>query len=198
VLWWFRGGGGRLAGLERRYNVVSRAVQSLDLVWTDVPTVRKVRAETRRSSVAGSYRRLLVPVHSRDESFHAFDLACRLAADEHARITALAVTEVPALLPLDAHLRDEEEAARQLLDRAGAIGDAYGVKVTLRLVRARDFGAAIVQHALSDRTELIVVGAPRAELTVSSGRATSDQVLRIMKGAPCRVMVVTAPSREAA
>ena len=41
------------------------------------------------------------------------------------------------------------------------------MKVVPRLVRARDFGAAIVAEAISDRSELIVVGAPRAELAVS-------------------------------
>ena len=144
------------------------------------------------------YRRLLVPLDERCESFDALQIACRLAADDHARITAVTIIEVPALLPLDARFDDVEEAARRLLERAGATGDAYGVKVVPRLMRARDFGAAIVAEATSDRSEIIVVGTPRAELAVSPRRATPDPVLRILKGAPCRVMVVSAPVRAAA
>ena len=73
------------------------------------------------------------------------------------------------MLPLDARFDDVEEAARRLLEQAGATGDAYGVKVVPRLVRARDFGAAIVAEATSDRSEIIVVGTPRGELAVSPG-----------------------------
>ena len=105
---------------------------------------------------------------------------------------------MPALLPLDARFDDVEDAARRLLEQAGASGDAYGVKVVPRLVRARDYGAAIVAEAISDRSELIVVGAHRAELAASPRRATPDPVLRVLKGASCRVMVVSAPVREAA
>ena len=154
--------------------------------------------KAQRPREARGYRRLLVPLDARRESFDALQIACRLAVDDHARITAVSVIEVPALLPLNARFDDVEDAARRLLEQAGASGDAYGVKVVPRLVRARDFGAAIVAEAISDRSELIVVGAPRAELAVSPRRATADPVLRVLKGAPCRVMVVSGGVREAA
>ena len=58
----------------------------------------------KRNGPAGArgYRRLLVPLDARRESFDALQIACRLAVDDHARITAVSVIEVPALLPLDA------------------------------------------------------------------------------------------------
>ena len=144
------------------------------------------------------YRRLLVPLVAQRESFDALQFACRLAVDDHARITALSVIEVPALLPMDARFDDVEDSARRLLEQAGATGDAYGIKVVQRLVRARDFGAAVVAEAIFDRSEIIVAGAPRIELMVSPRRAAPDPVVRILTGAPCRVMVVAAPVREAA
>ena len=147
--------------------------------------------------MARGYGRLLVPLDDRPESFQALEIACRLAADDHAKITAIVVLEVPALLPLDAHLHDEEEAARRLLERAGATADSYGVKVSPKLVRARDPGAAVVQQAASDHTELIVICAQREELAASPRRAAPDPVLHVLKGAPCRVMVVSAPARAA-
>src|SRR5262249_26091538 len=113
--------------VSRRYSAGTTGVhQSLDLVWTGSPTVRSgaTTASARRLQVARGYRRMLVPVDARPESFGALEIACRLAADNHAKITAIAVIEVPALLPLDAHLSDEEDEARRLLERAGAMGDS--------------------------------------------------------------------------
>jgi len=144
------------------------------------------------------YHRLLVPLDARVESFDAFRIACGLAADDSAEISAVAVVEIPAPLPLDARFDGVEADARRLLERAGATADAYGVKVVPRVVRARDFGAAIVEEATSRRSEIIVVGARRAELAVSARRAAPDPVLRVLRGAPCRVMVVSAPTPAAA
>src|SRR5262249_33586641 len=146
-----------------------------------------------------SYRRLLVALDARRASLEPVEIACRLAADDHARITAISVIEVPALLPLDAHFSDEEEAARRLLEQAGATGDVYGVRIDAQVVRARDAAAAIVAQATSDRPELIVIGAPRAELAHSPRRVAPDPVFRVLRDAPCRVMVVSAArSRSAA
>jgi nucleotide-binding universal stress UspA family protein len=139
-----------------------------------------------------------VALDERRESLEALEIACRLAADDRARITAISVIEVPALLPLDAHFADEEEAARRLFEQAGSIADTYGVKVHGQLVRARDTAAAIVAQATTDRSELILVGAPRAELAGSSRRLTLDPVLRVLRDAPCRVMVVSAARARSA
>jgi basic amino acid/polyamine antiporter, APA family len=155
--------------------------------------LRRRRPERR----GRGYRRLLVPVDARRESFDALEIACRLAADDHARITALAVVQLPALLPLDAHFEDVENASRRLLEQGGATGDAYGVRVVQRLVRARDLATAIVAQAVADRSEVIVLGAPRAELA-SPRRLAPDPLLRVLKDPPCRVMVVSARAHEAA
>ena len=157
------------------------------------------RAKAHHPRRERSYRRLLVPLDARRESLQALEIACRLAADDRARITAMSVIEVPALLPLDAHFADEEEEGRRLLEQACSTADTYGVKVNAQVVRARDTGAAIVAQAMSDRTELIVLGAPRAELAGPPRTIAPDLVLRVLRDAPCRVMVVSAArSRSAA
>jgi nucleotide-binding universal stress UspA family protein len=153
---------------------------------------------SRRNLVARGYRRLLVPLDGSSGAYEALDIACRLAADDHASVTAMAVVEVPPLLPLDAHLHDEEEASRRLLERAGATADSYGVKLTPKLVRTRNAGAAIVDQALSDRAELIVIGALRTQLATSPRRIAPDTLIEVLKAAPCRVMVVAAPQSKAA
>jgi APA family basic amino acid/polyamine antiporter len=143
-------------------------------------------------SLALEYRRILVPMGRDRESEEAVDLACRLAADRGATITALTVVEIPLELPLSAELPEQLEDAYDLLDEAKAIGDSYGVNVQTRLVRARSFGRAIVDEAASRNSEIIVVGADRRN---TGGRTEifSEVVDFTLKHAPCRVMVAAAP-----
>jgi nucleotide-binding universal stress UspA family protein len=143
--------------------------------------------------VLRGYHRLLVPIAANEESERAVDLACRLAADSHASITALAVVEIPALLPLDAHMDDVEDEARRLLERVGATGDSYGVKVSPKLLRARNAGAAIVASAAATGVELIVLGAPRERLHSSTAVVFGGTAEYVLKHAPCRVMLATTP-----
>jgi APA family basic amino acid/polyamine antiporter len=143
----------------------------------------------RRSSFA--YRRILVPVVAGLESETALELAAELAEDRGSSITAVVVVEVPAELPLEAHMLEDEAEAKRTLEDAHAIGNARGVNVRTRTLRARLAGEAIVDEARRSRADVVVLRAPR-----SSGRRkifgrTVDYVL---KHAPCRVMVAAPPS----
>jgi len=162
--------------------------------------VRAPLTETLRApiaigpAIALEYRSILVPVKPGRTSEEAVDFAARLAAERRASIAAVSVVAVPLELPLDTHLPEEEERAYAALDAAAAIAELYGVKVTERLVRARNPGRAIVDEATSRTSEIIVMGAPRSD---RPGRAVfSDTVDFVLKHAPCRVMV--AAGRKAA
>jgi APA family basic amino acid/polyamine antiporter len=145
-------------------------------------------------AVALEYRNVLVPVVSRRESEAAVDLACRLAAERGGAIVALTVLEVPLELPLDAELPGQaEHKAHDLLDEVRAIGDAYGVDVVGRLVRARRAGGAIVEEAERRNSEIVVMGAPRHDEHRRRGRIFGGTVDFVLKNAPCRVMVAAAP-----
>jgi APA family basic amino acid/polyamine antiporter len=145
-------------------------------------------------AIALEYRNVLVPVVWRRESEAAVDLACRLAAERGGSIVALTVIEVPLELPLDATLPgNAERKAHDLLDEARAIGDAYGVDVVGRLVRARRAGRAIVDEADRRNSEIIVMGAPRRDIHRRRGRIFGGTVDFVLKNAPCRVMVAAAP-----
>ncbi|HET7556397.1 MAG TPA: universal stress protein [Gaiellaceae bacterium] len=145
-------------------------------------------------AVALEYRSVLVPVVWQRESEAAVDLACRLAVERRGSIVALTVIEVPLELPLDARLPGNvEERANDLLDEARAIGDAYGVNVIGRIVRARRAGRAIVDEAARRGSEIIVMGAPRREGRAPRGRIFGGTVDFVLKNAPCRVMVAAAP-----
>jgi nucleotide-binding universal stress UspA family protein len=120
---------------------------------------------------------VLVPVANNAESERAMDAACRLVA--------VHVVEVPAVLPLDSHMTDEEAAAHRLLERAAAVGDVYGVTAVPRIIRARDAGEAIVALADQLHSEVVVIGAPRKR------RAPfGSTVEHVLKKASCRVLFI--------
>ncbi len=141
------------------------------------------------------YRRILVPIGGNPESEKAMDVACRIAPARSGVITAVAVVEIPALLPLDAHMTDEELRAHQILERAAAIADSYGVGVSTRRVRARDAASGIVDQAVRGASEIIVLGAPRRRPT-THGPIFGSTVEHVLKRAPCRVMLIGAAPIE--
>jgi nucleotide-binding universal stress UspA family protein len=153
---------------------------------------------SRGPAVLRGYRRVLVPVVAKPESHRAVDIACRLAVERRATIAAVAVIEVSPLLPLDAHMFEEEEAARGLLEGASATGDSFGVRVSTRVVRTRDAGNAIVDLAVANRVELLVIGAERKRPGSTGSVVFGRTVEHVLRAAPCRVMVVAAPGTDPA
>jgi basic amino acid/polyamine antiporter, APA family len=149
------------------------------------------------AALALEYRRILVPIVPGRPSDDALDVACRLAAERGARVLALSVVEVPRELALDAELAGEERQANDELDEAVAIGDTYGVKVLGRLVRGRSASRELVREAERWGAEIIVLGSPRKSLTRRRG-VFGSTVDRVMRNAPCRVMVTATRERSAA
>jgi APA family basic amino acid/polyamine antiporter len=142
------------------------------------------------------YRSILVPVKPGRVSEEAIDFACRLSSERGSYIAAVSVVTVPLELPLDAELPEAEAAANKALDTAVAIGELYGVYVVGRLLRARSPGRAIVREAERRQTEIIVLGAPRADRPQRG--IFSETVDFILKNAPSRVMVVAGKKAAAA
>lgn len=144
--------------------------------------------------VLRGYRRVLVPVAADEESERALGLACRLAADRAATLVAVVVIEIPPALPLDAHMREEEAAARALLERAGATADGHGVGFAPRVVRAREAAPAIVELARREEAELVVISGTSRTSRPVGGRIGAT-ARRVLETAPCRVLLV-APRPE--
>src|SRR4249919_1425756 len=84
-------------------------------------------------------------------------------ADDRGTITAVVVIEMPAQLPLDAHMLEEEAAGKRALEDARAIGSLRGVNVRTRMLRARLAGEAIVAEAKATQADLVVLRAPRKQ-----------------------------------
>jgi nucleotide-binding universal stress UspA family protein len=135
------------------------------------------------------YRSILVPVADNAETEKALDVACRLAAEHGASITAVAVVEVPSVLPLASHMLQEDADAKLLLRRAEAFGESYGIRVIGRVARGREAGAAIVEEVIARNVELVVIGARRGRR-----RTFGRTVETVLRRSPCRVLVIAPPA----
>ena len=107
------------------------------------------------------YQQLLVPLVDSRIAEEMMVLASQLAAEKKASIDAVYVLEVPINLPMDASLVKQTEHAEAVLEQAVAIAGQFNVKVTPRLIRARQAGRAIVETAEERHSEVIILGSQR-------------------------------------
>ena len=108
------------------------------------------------------YGSALVPLFSTDVDGGALRAAARLVGPD-APIDCVYVLRVPAHLPLDAHLEQEEQIGLGVLEAARIAGKRAGVKkVHTRLLRARNPGAALVEEAVRNRSEIVYLGTSHA------------------------------------
>ena len=102
--------------------------------------------------------RYLVPVDGSDASYAALAATCDVARINKANVAALLVIEVPRTLPLDADMRGAFDRGEDILTQAEQIGRDHKVDVDASMCQARQAGHAVVDEALEDGTDAIVVG----------------------------------------
>jgi nucleotide-binding universal stress UspA family protein len=136
-----------------------------------------------------SYRRIVVPLVANEESEAAMALAAELADEHGTSIFAVVAIELPPQLPLEAHMLEEEAAARRVLEDAQAIAAARGIRVRTRIVRAREAGEAIVAAAEDVDADLVVMNAPRKTRLGRRASIFGRTVRYVLHHAPCRVLV---------
>jgi basic amino acid/polyamine antiporter, APA family len=109
-----------------------------------------------------SYRSALVPIFGATVDTEAMRRAAAIV-DPAAAVEALYVLRVPTESKLDgASLEQQEYEARCALDVARLQARAKGLKVRVKLVRARNPGAAIVKEALERHFDLIYISTDHA------------------------------------
>ena len=152
-------------------------------------------AQPRRHGAAVSYAGILVPLEASAASDRAIVTAAQLASERKASVTLLVAIEVSRDLPLEALFPEEEREGRELLRRATAILDEYGVDSHPRLVRSPSAAAAILAVAEETQPQIIVMAAERR----LNGRARifGDNVRAVLKDAQCRVLLVSPWPAEA-
>ncbi|MBI4227555.1 MAG: universal stress protein, partial [Candidatus Omnitrophica bacterium] len=135
-------------------------------------------------------RKILVPTLGGPYTEN-IQIACQLAKQHGAAVTALYVIEIPTTLPLDTFLPDRFATGEAALKRAQAIGREYELAVTTQLLQARSAADSILDVSREGGYDLIVMGAAmkRGAPTPTLG-STVETVLR---NAPCRVWLYRTP-----
>jgi basic amino acid/polyamine antiporter, APA family len=139
----------------------------------------------------GEYERVLVPLKIGLIGEEVLATAIKLAEERRGAVSVLHVLRVPLDRPLDAELPESEELAEASIAEAKALAGEHGVDLDGRIVRARALGEAIVEAAVREGADVIVLGsAPRWRRQSRFFSPTVDYVLR---EAPCEVMVIAYP-----
>ena len=137
--------------------------------------------------------RVMVAIRDPEHVDDLVKLGCQMAKGMGADLITLSVVEVAPALPLDAGSEVLDRPGKDALERAGKVAwDAFGLKASARLVRARNAGAAIVDEAADLRADLLVLGYHGkhgiGEILLGS------TVQHVAAHAPCRVIVQIVPS----
>ncbi len=139
----------------------------------------------------GTFERILVPMKISVIGEEVLGTAIKLAEEHGSAVTALHVVRVPLDRAMDAQLVEAEERAEASLAEAKLLASELAVEVDGTIVRARAIGEAIVDAAVEQSADLIVMGSsPRWRRQSRFFSPTVDHVLR---HAPCEVMVIAYP-----
>lgn len=155
------------------------------------------RTRTARVAVRSVNRltRILVPVLAKgDATDRIVALAAQMIRQRNGHVDLLAVIEVPFTLPINAHVEEDEKYALELLERAESVaaqcGTRNGNRISRRILKARNAGAAIVREAEEQAVDLILIA--RTSVRVRGNmQQVNPAIDYVMKNAPCEVLVLS-------
>ena len=129
---------------------------------------------------------ILVPLAGTAIDPDVIEYAIALGRSHKAKITAVHVIEVKWNMPLDAVLEAELERGEEILAHAEHVAQKLGAQITTEVLQAREAAAAIVDTAVEQGCQLILLGMPyRKRLgRVYVGRTVEDVYVK----APCAVL----------
>lgn len=154
--------------------------------------------ETARTRVAAQavrsvnkLTRILVPlIRTSELTDRLVALAAQMVRPRDGQVELLAVIEVPFMLPLDACVEEEEQAALEALERAEAVARRSTPRVIKRILKARSAGTAIVREAEEHAIDMILIANQPAR--VRGGVQHVDPAVEyVIKNAPCEVLVLS-------
>jgi len=133
------------------------------------------------------YHKILVPVVGVGADEDAIRLACGLAKKNKGKIWAVYVVTVKRTLPLEAEIEPEIRKAEGILDRMEGIAEEQDYEIETDLLQAREAGPTIVDEAVEQQVDLILMG---IEYKRRFGRFSLGTVVPyVLKNAPCRVIL---------
>ena len=164
------------------------AVSMGGLMWwmLRVPPPMSAPVAKARVSVE-AVKRILVPTVGTAFAGREVELACRLGEGQKAEIQLAYVLEVPRTLSLGASMPDEEARGLEAMKLAKTIIDLHKLPSTMKVLRARIAGQGIVQEALQQDVDMIVVGMkPGMGIAYDAFARTMDV---LMRHAPCELLI---------
>ena len=138
------------------------------------------------------FHKILVPVAGTEADDEALILACQLAKKNKAKICAVYVITVKRALPLDADIESETRKGEDILDHIESIVEEQDYEVDTNLLQAREAGPTIVDEAVDQEVDLILMGITHkwrfGQFSLGSA------VPYVLKNAPCRVILYHQPT----
>lgn len=137
-------------------------------------------------------KRLVVPVNGQRSDERAIRVAAHIADRKSIELTLIHVVEVAQQLPLDAELPAEVERGEAILRSAEAFAHSLltgkTVDVRSELLQARTAGTAVVDEAIEQGTDVIIMA---TRLRSKHGKVGLGETTRyILQTAPCEVMIL--------
>ena len=142
--------------------------------------------------------RFLVYVTGGREDARLMEIVRQMARQPNTHITLAYVVEVQQSIPLDAELPIEVLRGEQVLHEASMIAASCvggrSDRVSTELLQARSAGAAIVDHAMDEDADAIVLA---CTVRKKFGRATvGDTIDYVLRNATCEVHVIPVARRD--
>lgn len=144
-----------------------------------------------------TFERVLVPVGGTQADDAAVRLAATLLAGTTGSVSLLHVIEVPFERELEAQDPAALAFADEVLERAEALCSAEKVAVSTSIAQARAAGTAIVDDAVAERADLIVMGLPYKK-RFGGGWDAGRTVPYVMRNSTAPVWCLRAATEELA
>jgi nucleotide-binding universal stress UspA family protein len=137
------------------------------------------------------FNKILVPVIGTQADEEAIRLACSLAKKGKVKVHAVYVIVVKRSVPLDAEIESEIRKAESILDHVEDIAEEQDYEVETDVLQAREAGPAIVDEAVEQEIDLILIGISYKQ---RFGQFSLGSVVpHVLKNAPCRVILYHQP-----
>ncbi len=115
-------------------------------------------------------------------------LACRLAKKDKGKVWAVSVVTVKRALPLDAEIDSEIQKAEGILNHIEDVAAHEDTEVQTDVLQARDAGPAIIDEAVEQGADLIVMGIKSKKYFGQF--SLGDAVPYVLKHAGCPVLLL--------
>ena len=134
------------------------------------------------------FHKILVPIAGTETDEGAMELAHRLLVKGNkGKICAVHIIPIERTFPLDAEVEPEIRKADDILTHIENIAEAQGYKIETDLLQAREVAPAIVDEAIEQQADLILIGVTYKK---RFGEFSLGNVVPyVLKNAPCRVIL---------